>query len=114
MWHTILKHKEVPYGFQGKEKGNLFLTRRNMIYLRYLNYLLKHKLYVFLACVKYKIVWRGVIHDMSKFLPSEFIPYAKHFHGKIDKGRDNSGYYKPTNSGNPDFEVAWRNHFHRN
>ena len=30
------------------------------------------------------IIWQGIVHDLSKLLPSEFIPYAKYFYGKYD------------------------------
>jgi hypothetical protein len=63
------------------------------------------------------IIWRGIIHDWSKLRPSEFIPYANHFYGDntgIKKGRSDSGYYKPTNTGNPDFDYAWLLHQKRN
>jgi hypothetical protein len=52
------------------------------IYWKYFKYVVKHKWYVFVACCKQGIIWRGIIHDMSKFLPSEFIPYARFFHGE--------------------------------
>ena len=33
--------------------------------------------YVFVECAKRGILWRGLIHDWSKILPSEFVPYYK-------------------------------------
>ena len=88
-----------------------------MKYLKYLRYILKHKWYVFLECCKEGIIWRGIIHDISKLLPSEFFPYANHFYGgdnDIKKGRDKSGYYKPTDTGDPAFDFAWLLHQKRN
>jgi hypothetical protein len=52
------------------------------IYWKYLKYLLWHKWCVFRECYKRGIIWRGIKHDLSKFLPSEFIPHARYFHGK--------------------------------
>lgn len=52
------------------------------MYLKYLKSLLLHKWFVFLECRKLGIWWLGIIHDWSKFLPSEFIPYARYFYGK--------------------------------
>jgi hypothetical protein len=52
------------------------------IYWKYFRYLLRHKWYVFWECWSRGIIWRGITHDLSKFLPSEFIPYARYFHGK--------------------------------
>jgi len=88
-------------------------------YLRYLNYLIKHKWFVFLESCKEGIMWQGFIHDLSKFLPSEFFPYVEHFYGgkdynDINKGRDETGYYKPTDTGDKDFDFAWLLHQKRN
>ena len=70
-----------------------------------------------LACFQYGEYWLGIVHDISKFLPDEFIPYANHFYGGkrgINEGRDNSGYYKPTDTGDKDFDFAWLLHQKRN
>jgi len=88
-----------------------------MKYLRYLKYVLKHRWYVFLECCKVGQYWLGIIHDLSKFLPSEFVPYAKHFYGKgrdIKTGRDATGYYRAGDSGEDDFDFAWLLHQKRN
>ena len=46
-----------------------------MIYhLKYLKILLAHKWLVFKAAVKLGIIWRGIVHDLSKLLPSEWLP----------------------------------------
>jgi hypothetical protein len=84
------------------------------IYFKYLSYVLRHKWFVFLECCKLGIPWRGFVHDMSKFRPCEFIPYARHFMGRIQTGRDKTGYYKPTNTGDPAFDKAWIRHMHAN
>ena len=52
-----------------------------MTYLKYLWYLIKHKWYVGKFCLEYGLYWKAIIHDWSKFLPSEFIPYARNFFG---------------------------------
>lgn len=53
------------------------------IYLQYLRYILLHKWFVFVAGLKVKApLWLLFIHDWSKFLPSEFIPYAQYFYNK--------------------------------
>lgn len=49
---------------------------------KYLHYLFRHKWFVFVECRKYGLVWRGIVHDWSKFLPDEFFRYVKHFYGK--------------------------------
>lgn len=84
-----------------------------MCYLKYLKYVFLHKWYVFLECYKRGLYWRGLVHDLSKFLPSEFIPYAKFFYRRCTV-RDDSGYYKPTDTGDPKFDFAWLLHQKRN
>ena len=51
------------------------------MYYKYLQYVIKHKYYVMIECFKVGLYWRGLVHDMSKFRPSEFIPYARYFYG---------------------------------
>lgn len=89
-----------------------------MKYLQYLSYILRHKWFVFIECCKFEMVWLGIIHDWSKFLPSEFIPYTKHFYGdkesNIKKGRDETGYYKAGDTGDDVFDFAWLLHQKRN
>ena len=51
-------------------------------YFKYLKTICVHKWYVFIECVKLGIVWQGIIHDMSKFYLSEFIPSAKYYNGE--------------------------------
>lgn len=53
-----------------------------MQYLKYIAYVIKHKHYVMLECIKLGIPLRGILHDLHKFLPSELIPYAKYYYGK--------------------------------
>lgn len=82
---------------------------------RYLSYVLRHKWYVFLECCKVGIPWRGIIHDLSKFSPAEWFPYARHFYGPGAKQRrDKTGYYKPTDTGDPAFNIAWLHHANGN
>jgi len=50
-----------------------------MQYWSHAKYTLIHKWYVFIECSKRGIIWRGIKHDMSKFLPSEFFAYANFF-----------------------------------
>lgn len=73
-----------------------------MKYLRYLWSVCKHKWYVFLECCKLGIPWLGIIHDWSKFLPSEFFPYARYFYGQ------------KTSWTMYNMNEAWLHHQHRN
>lgn len=43
---------------------------------------IKHRHYVFKCCVRCGIIWRGLVHDLSKFSPAEFIPGARYADGK--------------------------------
>lgn len=83
-----------------------------MCYLKYLSYVLRHKWFVLLACVRRGLIIRGITHDLSKFSPREFFPYAKFFYKK--QVRDKTGYYKPTDTGDAAFEYAWLSHARAN
>ena len=66
----------------------------------------RHKWYVFIACQQAGIFWRGIIHDLSKFSPTEFIPSVKYYTGKkspIDVEKSIKGY-----------SLAWLHHRGRN
>ena len=41
----------------------------------------KHKWRVFINCAKCGLVFRGIVHDMSKFSPTEFFESVKYFQG---------------------------------
>ena len=83
-------------------------------YFLYFHYVVKHKWFVFLACVRQGLIWRGLVHDLSKFSPREFFPYARMFFGDRKPIRDSTGYYKPYDTGNLEFEYAWLNHTRHN
>ena len=88
-----------------------------MIYLKYLKYVIRHKWYVAVECFKLGLIWRGLCHDLSKFYPSEFVPYARYFYGKktgIETGRDSSGHYKAGGAPEEKFNYAWLLHQKRN
>ncbi len=88
-----------------------------MKYFRYLRYILRHKWFVMLECFKYRNYWQGLTHDMSKLFISEFIPYANHFYGNemgMKTSRDETGYYKPTDTSDEAFDFAWLLHQKRN
>jgi hypothetical protein len=64
-----------------------------------------------------KIYWRGLTHDLSKFFPKEFIPYANYFYGNNGETkpiRNKTGYYKSTETGDEKFDRAWMHHQHHN
>lgn len=89
----------------------------------YFKYVVRHKWFVFVAGLKVGApLWRLIIHDWSKFLPSEWIPYANYFYGKhfsIPKPppsdffvpwpiNDSKEYWKEK------FDAAWNYHQKRN
>lgn len=78
-------------------------------YFKYLKYITLHKWYVAKECFKYKLYWRGVMHDMSKLLPSEFFPYLNFFYGKQ---KTTNNFYVPGKDNK--FDTAWLKHQHRN
>jgi hypothetical protein len=76
-------------------------------YLQYLKYVLRHKLFVFLAGGKEGVPLLILIfHDWDKFLPDEFIPYARTFYTSTGEKQ-----YKPDDTG---FDIAWLKHQNRN
>ena len=82
-------------------------------HLAYLNYVLRHKWFVFLACTEYGVpLWRAIIHDWTKFMPAEWSPYVHSFYnpdGSKRRVRDESGAYDP-NSISLKFSYAWNHH----
>ncbi len=87
------------------------------MYWKYFKYVIKHKWFIFLACYKMGVIWRGITHDLSKFRPSEFIPYARYFYGSYPK------FYQGIITTYPHilyedvekaFDQAWLIHIHRN
>jgi hypothetical protein len=80
--------------------------------VKHLKYLFWHKVYVFRAGIERGApVWQLINHDWSKFYPSEFIPYTRHFfpspnHSGFCKGKDSPTY--------PEFCLAFRLHCKRN
>lgn len=89
-----------------------------MIYVKYLRYLLRHKWFVFVECVKRGQFWRGLLHDISKFLPDEFIPYARYFYGEYKSVTEMSSFMFLHSTSKEEveykFNEAWLTHIHRN
>jgi len=75
-------------------------------HLRYLSYLIRHKWFVFVAGLKVGApLWRLIIHDWSKSLPSEWLAYVESFYG---------GHNPRPQWVKEDFDRAWLRHQHRN
>lgn len=57
-------------------------------HLRYLKYLVLHKWFVFVAGLKtHAPLLRLIVHDWTKFLPSEWAGYVSQFYGDRDRGK---------------------------
>lgn len=75
-------------------------------HLAYLKYVLRHKWYVFLACFKLRVpLWIAIFHDWDKFLPDEWLAYARTFYKPDGKKQ----YIESA-----EFARAWMLHQHRN
>lgn len=115
-----------------------------MIYIKYLKYVLEHKKNVFIECMimakeywneKYwregnrkiakKLFIHAFTHDLSKFLPCEFIPYAKYFYGYDGVELEKHWSYEAINNGcsclsgrylkcKNNFNKAWEHHYKNN
>lgn len=91
-------------------------------HLRYLSYVVRHKWFVFVACCRRGIPFAGLIHDWSKFLPSEWLPYAENFYGtrKSTEALDAIGEFGCAELApfgyfvGDRFNVAWNLHQKRN
>jgi hypothetical protein len=93
------------------------------MFLNYLGYIIRHKWFVFIECWRMGVPFRGLMHDISKFRPSEFVPYMKKFWGPECKSINDlhgddlrkalgNGYYKEKVK--EDFDYAWLHHQRRN
>lgn len=77
---------------------------KNMIL--HFNLVNKHRFKVFKLCVKAGIPFRGLVHDLSKYSPTEFFESVKYYNGEyspISNCKKENGYSK-----------AWLHHKGRN
>jgi len=74
-------------------------------------YVLRHKWYVLRVSFKYGCVWRAIVHDLSKFLPSEWFPYAEYFYG-VSPHPDVADKIRAKRKAA--FDLAWLYHQRRN
>jgi hypothetical protein len=99
---------------------------------KYLKYVARHKLFVFQEGLKLNVpLWQLLIHDLSKFRPDEWRPYAEYFYGLnggswyvapdtllLDNFDPEQPYKEVPNeqkAGREDaFNLAWLKHLHRN
>ena len=104
-------------------------------YIKYFKYVIEHKKNVFKICWKNKKYIHAFTHDLSKFRPCEFIPYARWFYGEYGVDFLNNRrevYEKEFSKGDYDslkfygvelgkhyvckrsFDWAWIHHYKRN
>lgn len=77
-----------------------------MSYFKHLRTVNKHRRYVRRNCFKLGLYKQGVLHDLSKYSPAEFITSARYFQGDrspIDAEKEAKGY-----------SLAWQNHHNKN
>ena len=71
-------------------------------YIAHFRTIAKHKLLVMKFCFKCGLIWRGLMHDNSKFGPTEFWASARYWQGNrspIDAEKEVKGY-----------SLAWQHH----
>lgn len=66
----------------------------------------RHRLLVMKHCFRIGLYWQGLLHDLSKYTPSEFIPGCWYY----------QGYRSPNNAEREDkgYSAAWLHHKGRN
>lgn len=82
-------------------------------YLHLARTICRHKWYVLLECCQAHMPLHGVIHDLSKFSPQEFMAYADKFDPNKPSVRDKTGYYRPYGD-DAAFDKAWLHHIRHN
>jgi len=89
------------------------------MFFKYLRYILIHKWYVFVECLRIGIPLLGILHDLSKFYPGEWLPYMRYFYGKYPTEKE-IFIRMPSYTGKTkesilfDFENAWLHHQNQN
>lgn len=75
-------------------------------YIKHFKKVCKHKYYVGKICFKFGLYKQGLLHDNSKFSPTEFITSVKYYQGNrspIDAEKEEKGY-----------SLAWAHHHNKN
>lgn len=84
----------------------LTLAQLSSNFCGHLSTVARHRRMVMRHCIKAGIPWRGLVHDLSKYSPTEFIPGVLYFQGSRspnEREREVSGY-----------SAAWMHHKGRN
>ncbi len=87
-----------------KKESKYKMTISN--FFKHLHTVNKHRFKVFVLCCKAGQPWRGLLHDLSKYSPTEFFEGVKYYQGtysSIKNRKMEAGY-----------SEAWLHHFGRN
>jgi hypothetical protein len=77
-------------------------------HIAYLKYVLRHKRFVYQSGrITRAPVWRLLIHDWTKFLPSEWLAYVASFYNSDGTKRD---WKSRTDTDKVEFDRAWNHH----
>lgn len=85
-------------------------------YLKYFSYVCRHKVYVGWECWRRGLIWQGLVHDWDKFRWRMFVDYARFFYkpnGGKKTVQDSKGFYKPVDTRDQAFDLAWLHHTRR-
>lgn len=56
-------------------------------FVQYAAYILRHKALILRTAPRYGVsLWTALVHDWTRFLPSEFFPSANYFYGAYQRG----------------------------
>lgn len=89
-----------------KTKKTNMKTKMMVNACKHLKVVLTHKYYVAKYCFKAGLYWQGIVHDLSKLSPEEFMESVRYFHGTISPitiSKEKNGWSK-----------AWMHHKGRN
>jgi hypothetical protein len=79
---------------------------------KYFKYVMMHRWYAFIGCVKMGLWWQGIIHDLSKLSKAEWMPYLHWFH--TPQGIKFKGESFTHTRYKEEFDKAWLHHLHTN
>ena len=102
-WFIGISHNKKPKLYI-KENKVKRMNLKNAV--KHFKLITKHKWVVFKLCCMAGIPWRGLMHDLSKYFPTEFLESIKYYqgtHSPIVEAKKDKGY-----------SEAWLHHKGRN
>ena len=93
----------------------MIIIKKLKIYNEYFKYIMEHKKNVFKVCWKRGLYVHAFTHDLSKFSPVEFFPYAEWFYGEYGANIDTTLLLIPSLKDKHErckrqFDKAWEHH----